>query len=158
MFRKYFFKKVVPGTSNLWPYHTDLLFFCLKFRLSPVCQYLNCYYSMANDYWAIPEKNQTGQLERTYLFEKKLLNFLGLSLYTRQFWKRKCFVFIFFNCYFPVPQPTLGHSQRESLTDPVLITAFAQVRPEGHREPRNKVGLLSLVERLVGFKPGTFRF
>ena len=57
-----------------------------------------------------------------------------------------------------VPRPTLGHSQGESLTDPVLIIAFVQARPEGHREPRNKVGLLSPVDRVVGFKPGTFRF
>ena len=69
------FQKVVPGTSNHWPYHTDLLFFCLKFRLSSVCQYLNCFYSMANDYWAIPEKTQTGQLERTYLLKKNYWTF-----------------------------------------------------------------------------------
>ena len=28
-------------------------------------------------------------------------------------------------------------------------------RPEGHREPHNKVGSLSPVERLVGFEPQT---
>ena len=31
-------------------------------------------------------------------------------------------------------------------------------RPEGHREPRNEVGSLSLAERLVGFELGTFQF
>ena len=37
----------------------------------------------------------------------------------------------------------------------MLITAFLLIRPEGHREPRNEVGSLSLAERLVGFEPGT---
>ena len=40
---------------------------------------------------------------------------------------------------------------------PTLIIAFVQVRPEGHRETRNEVGSLSLVERLVGFELGTFQ-
>ena len=44
-----------------------------------------------------------------------------------------------------------------SLTQ-VLITAFVQVRPEGHREPRNKVGSLSPAECLAGFQPRTFWF
>ena len=39
-----------PGTSNHWPYQTDLLVFCLKFRLTPVCEYLNYYYDITNDY------------------------------------------------------------------------------------------------------------
>ena len=43
----------------------------------------------------------------------------------------------FFNYYFAVPRPTLGHSQGDSLTNPMLIITFVQVRPEGHREPRN---------------------
>ena len=30
----------------------------------------------------------------------------------------------FFNCYLAVPWPTLGHSQEDSLTNPMLITAF----------------------------------
>ena len=38
----------------------------------------------------------------------------------------------------------------------MLITAFLQFRPEGHREPRNEVGFLSLAEHLMG--PGTFQF
>ena len=55
--------------------------------------------------------------------------------------------------------PTLGHSRGDSLTNPMLITAFfVHIRPEGHREPRNEVGSLSPAERLVGFEPGTFRF
>ena len=40
----------------------------------------------------------------------------------------------------------------------MLITAFLQVRPEGHREPRNEVGSLSPAEGLAGFEPVTFRF
>ena len=38
---------------------------------------------------------------------------------------------IFFNCYLAVPQPTVGHSQGDSLTNPMLITVFVQV-PPGH--------------------------
>ena len=53
------YKKVVPGTSKHWPY-TYLLVLCLKFRLSPVCKYLNYYYDIAFDYWAIPETIQKG--------------------------------------------------------------------------------------------------
>ena len=49
----------------------------------------------------------------------------------------------FFNCYLVAPRPTLGHSQRDSLTNPMLITAFYLCRPEGHWEPRNEVGFLS---------------
>ena len=39
----------------------------------------------------------------------------------------------------------------------MLITAFLQFQPEGHREPRIETGPLSLAERLVGFEPKTFR-
>ena len=59
------------------------------------------------------------------------------------------FFFFFFNCYLAVPQPTLGHSQGDSLTNPMLITVFVQVRPEGHREPLNEVGSLSPAERKI---------
>ena len=59
---------MVPSTSNHWPYQTDLLVFCLKFRLSPVCEYLNYYYKISNDYRAIPEKIQTGGFEETFRF------------------------------------------------------------------------------------------
>ena len=66
--------------------------------------------------------------------------------------------FFFFNCYLAIPQPILGHSQGDSLTSLMLITAFVQVRPKGHQEPCNEVGSLSSTECLVGFEPGTFRF
>ena len=36
-------------------------------------------------------------------------------------------IFYFFNCYLAVPRPTLDHSQGDSLTNPMLITAFVQV-------------------------------
>ena len=67
---KFILGKILSGTSNNWPYHTDLLVFCLKFKLSPVCEYLNYYYNIANDCWAIPEKSKQGGL-RTYFFLKK---------------------------------------------------------------------------------------
>ena len=40
--------------------------------------------------------------------------------------------------------PTLGHFPGDSLTHPMLITAFLQFRHEGHRQPRNEVGPLDL--------------
>ena len=38
-----FLEKIVPGTSKNWPYHTELLLFCLKFKLSPFFEYPNYY-------------------------------------------------------------------------------------------------------------------
>ena len=71
-----------------------------------------------------------------------------------------CFLlfFFFFNCYLAVPRPTLGHSQGDSLPNLMLIIAYVHIRPEGHREPHNKVGSLSPAEHLAGFELGTFRF
>ena len=46
---KFFLEKIVPGPSKNWPYHTDLLVFCLKFKLSPGCEYLNYNYNIYND-------------------------------------------------------------------------------------------------------------
>ena len=57
------------------------------------------------------------------------------------------FFFFFFNCYLAVPRPALGHSQGGSLTNSMLITVLVHIRPEGHWEPRNKVGSLSPAER-----------
>ena len=68
------------------------------------------------------------------------------------------FFFFFFNYYLAAPRPTSGHYRGDSLTHPMLLTAFVHVRPEGHREPRSEVGSLSPAERLAGFEPGTFRF
>ena len=62
---------MVPSISNYWPHHTDLLVFCLKFRLSHVCEYLKYYYKISNDYydcWAIPEKIQTGGFKENFRF------------------------------------------------------------------------------------------
>ena len=67
--RKIFFEKNFPGTSKNWPYHTGLLVFCFKVKLSPVREYLNYYYNISND-WAIPEKSKQRGF-RTYLFLKK---------------------------------------------------------------------------------------
>ena len=57
---KLFFEKIVPGTSKHQPYQTDLLVFCFKFRVSPVCEYLNYYYNITNDSWVIPKKSEQG--------------------------------------------------------------------------------------------------
>ena len=48
------------------------------------------------------------------------------------------FFFFFFNYYLAAPRPTSGHYRGDSLTHPMLITAFVHVRPEGHREPRSE--------------------
>ena len=64
--------------------------------------------------------------------------------------------FFFFNFYLAAPRPTLDDYREGSLTHPILITTFLHVRPESHREPRNKVGSLSPTKRLLGFEPGTF--
>ena len=64
----------------------------------------------------------------------------------------------FFNCDFNVLQPTLGHSWRDNLTNPMLITAFVQIWPQHRREPCNDVASLSLAEYLVGFELDAFQF
>ena len=68
---KLFVEKIVPGASKNWSYHTDLLVFCLKFKLSPVCEYLNYYYNITNDCWAIPEKSKQGGGVEDILFLNK---------------------------------------------------------------------------------------
>ena len=46
----------------------------------------------------------------------------------------------------------LPHQLRASLTHYILISAFLQLWPKGHWEPRNEVGFLSLAEQVVGFE------
>ena len=78
-------------------------------------------------------------------------------------WKSYCeelsntvFFVLFFNCYLAIPQPTLGHSQGDSLTNLMLITAFCTYLTQ--RSLGASVGSLSLAECLAGFEPGTFQF
>ena len=87
----------------------------------------------------------------------KMLKLYMLTVIVRSVFEEdgNCF---FFNCYLAAPRPTLGHYRGGSLTPPMLITCVLHIRPEGHREPRRKVGCLSLAERLGGFESGTFRF
>ena len=66
--------------------------------------------------------------------------------------------FFLFNCYLAAPRPIFGHSQGDSLSNPMLITAFYLRRPEGHWDPRNEVWSLSPAKRLAEFESGTFRF
>ena len=68
---KPFLEKIVPATSKNWPYYTDLLIFCLQFKHSLACEYLNYYNNITNDCWAIPEKFKRGGLW-TYFFQKKI--------------------------------------------------------------------------------------
>ena len=54
----------------------------------------------------------------------------------------------------------LGHSQGDSLAN-LKVTrplGFVHIQPEGHQEPCEEVGSLSLAECLAGFELGTFRF
>ena len=66
---KLILEKSLPGTSKNWPYHTDLLVFCLKFKLSLVCEYLKYCYNITNDCWTIPGKSKQGGL-RSYFLSK----------------------------------------------------------------------------------------
>ena len=50
-----------------------------------------------------------------------------------------------------IPQSTLGHSRGDSITNPMLITEFAQFKLKGHPEHCNEVGSLSLALGLLGF-------
>ena len=50
------------------------------------------------------------------LISKKLIIVEDISDYN--------FLFVFSNCYLAVPRSTLGHYWRDSLTHPMLITAF----------------------------------
>ena len=61
----------------------------------------------------------------------------------------------FFNCYLAAPLPTLGHSQGDSLTKPMFITAFELFQPKGYQKPLNKVGSLSHPEYQGRFELGT---
>lgn len=88
---------MVPVTSNHWPYHTDLLVFCLKCRFSPFCECLNYYYNITNNHWAILEKIQTEWFEDTR-FWKKNMTFLALSLCPWKFWTKQSFTRIPWNC------------------------------------------------------------
>ena len=61
-----------------------------------------------------------------FSFLLKLQDFRPLTALKRDF-KTDIFLWIsdfFCNCYLAAPQPTLGHSQGNSLTNPMLITAF----------------------------------
>ena len=49
----------------------------LKLRLSPLCKYLNYYYKISNDYWAIPEKIQTGRFEEILRFATLSYGYFG---------------------------------------------------------------------------------
>ena len=66
--RKLVLENILPDTSKNWPYHTDLLVFCLEFKLLLVCEYLNYCYNITNDCWTIPEKH-TFFKKKTWIFE-----------------------------------------------------------------------------------------
>ena len=53
---------------------------------------------------------------------------------------------IFLNCYLAAQQPTLGHCWKGSLTNPMLMTAFATFLPGGHQEPCSPVNSSFTIE------------
>ena len=65
--------------------------------------------------------------------------------------------YFFFNCYLAAPRPTLGHYRGDSLTHPMLITAFFYIFDPVTGSLVTRLGPLSPAEHLVGFEPGTFR-
>ena len=96
----------------------------------------------------------------------KMLNF-KLSFWNSVF-KRKpwCFhlvkmIFLILThrwCFPLFHSVTLDHYRRDSPTHLMLITAFLKFWPKVHREPHIEVELLSPVQQLVGFKPGSSWF
>ena len=59
---------------------------------------------------------------------------LSLQLNKNEIQKHSPRLFLFFNYYLAAPRPTLGHCQVDTLTNPMLITAFLLIptrRSEG---------------------------
>ena len=145
--RKLFLEKIVPGTSKNWPYHTNLLVFCLRFKLSLVCEYLNYYCNITNNYWAIPGKIQTRKIE-VILVLKKTLDILSLPLYPWIFWTKKAF-FTLGNsvklCYSPSKfegqKPRLTKIQHEFF----LITSKNSTFTNSGNYGQNKALLLEIL-------------
>ena len=54
------------------------------------------------------------------------------------FTETKIYIRLFFDCYLVVPQPTLSYYWGDSLTHPILTTAFLHFWPEGHQEPHSR--------------------
>ena len=81
-----------------------------------------------------------------------------IDYYTKVCNLGSCFVFAFSNCYLAATWPTFGPSQMDSLTKPMLITAFELFQPEGYWEPLNKVGSLSHAKHQGVFEPETIWF
>ena len=87
-----------------------MLVFCLKFRLAPVCEYLNYYYGISNYYWAIPEKIRAGGFEGIIFLEKKSWNFYFYHFTLRNSWQNKALTLqIPWNCVTP-----LGNSKAKN--------------------------------------------
>ena len=66
------------------------------------------------------------------------------------------YIYIYIICYMAAPQPTLGQYWAESLTHLMLITVFWLCFTRGS-PGLMWLGSRSLVEQLMGFKPGTFQ-
>ena len=97
------------------------------------------------------QSNNTGAIDMKMdgfvLEEKSSFKMLGLT-----------FFYFFLNCYLAAPRPALGHYRGDSLTHPMLISAFLHFWLKSHQEPHNEAGSLSQVMHMVGFELGTFWF
>ena len=65
---------------------------------------------------------------------------------------------VFFYLLFGFPTANFGPLSRGQPHSSNVNHCSLHFQPQGHREPRNKVGSQSPAEHLVGFEPGTFRF
>ena len=71
---------------------------------------------------------------------------------------QKLWKMFFFYLLFGCPTANFGPLSRGQPHSPNVNHCSIHFQPQGHREPRNKVGSLSPAEHLVGFEPRTFRF
>ena len=68
------------------------------------------------------------------------------------------FCSIFFISHLAALRPTMVHWAGDSLIHPILIITLFQVRPKGHRKPRNEVGSESLAERIIEIRAQNLPF
>ena len=65
---------------------------------------------------------------------------------------------VFFYLLFGSPTANFEPLSRRQPHSPNVNHLHLHIQPEGHWQPCNKVGSLSLAKRLVGFEPETFQF
>ena len=76
----------------------------------------------------------------------------------KNIWKYFSLWRFFFFLLFGSPTANFEPLSRRQPHSPNVNHLHLHIQPEGHWQPRNKVGSLSLAKRLVGFEPETFQF